>query len=616
MPAITVRAAFCAGLALCLVAGARVAHPAPLPAPDPNHWMPVQVTWDQKIVMRDGVRISATIYRDPKQTKPVPAIMAMTPYIAEGLAKRGTYYAQHGYVFVAVDSRGRGNSDGAFIPGRVEAKDGYDAIEWIARQPWCNGQVATMGGSWLGFTQWSIAKEFPPHLKAIAPTASVYPGVDYPHRFGIIGAYTLRWLTYVHGRTLNTGPFENIDLWRNAVYEQVTSGRAFEDLEDITGMKGTVFRTWLAHPREDAYWQAITPRPEDYAKLRIPILTVTGHYDADQLGALTYYDRHMAHGAKDVTARHWLVIGPWDHGGTRNPKAELGGVSFGPSAVMDMDELARAWFDHVLKGGPAPDFLKDRVACFIAGRNTWVYASELKQLEGSATKLDLDLTGAAGGDVTRGGHLAAQAPAAPASVVLSSDPRFLRPHDEIDADPADVPYLKDQRDTYRNRPSQVVLHSAPFPAETVLAGRARLRLQIASDQPDADLFVQLSEVLPDGTAIELSETAVRLRYRAGGVAATPMVPGKPELIQVPAFGFFARAIAKGSRLRLAIDAAPSYWSAQRNSHTGGDLAKEPIAKARVAKITLLTGPESGSALELPRPDEAVLQRKDEPVNRR
>ncbi|HEY0478547.1 MAG TPA: CocE/NonD family hydrolase [Kofleriaceae bacterium] len=562
--------------------------------------------------MRDGVRVSATIYRDSKQPRPVPAILSLTPYIAEGLAQRGAQFAQHGYGFVAVDSRGRGNSDGAFIPGRDEARDGYDVIEWIARQPWCNGQVAMLGGSWHGFSQWSIAKEFPPHLVAIVPVSAVYPGVDYPQRNGIFGSYMLRWLTYVHGRTLNTGPFEDTDLWRNAVYEQVTSGRAFQDLEDITGFKGTVFRTWLAHPREDAYWQAITPRPEHYAKLRIPILTIAGHYDGDQLGALTYYDRHMRYGAKDVTARHWLVLGPWDHSGTRNPKAELGGVSFGPSAVMDMDELVRHWFDHVLKGGPVPEFLKDRVACFIAGRNTWVYASELKQLEGPAMKLELDLTGATAGDVTRGGRLATHAPQGAGSVILTSDPRYLRPHDEIDAEPDGGAWLKDQRTEYRSRPSQVIWHSAPFSAETVLAGRPRLRVQLACDQPDADLFVSLYEVLPDGSAISLTGTAVRLRYRAGSTAATMMVPGKPELVSFPPFDFFARAIAKGSRLRLVIDAQPSYWSVQRNSHTGGDLASEPIVKARIAKITLMTGPESGSALELPRPDEAVLERKVEP----
>lgn len=186
------------------------------------------------------------------------------------------YFAQHGYVFVAIDLRGRGNSDGVFVPGRNEGRnegrDGYDAIEWVARQKWSDGQVATWGGSWLGFTQWSIAKEMPPHLKAMAPTAAVHPGIDYPQQGGSFHYYMLRWLTYVAGRSLNSGFFENDTLWRNASRDQVASGRSFRDFEDVVGIKGTAFQTWLAHPREDAFWQAITPGPEQYAKLRIPIL--------------------------------------------------------------------------------------------------------------------------------------------------------------------------------------------------------------------------------------------------------------------------------------------------------------------------------------------------------
>jgi putative CocE/NonD family hydrolase len=491
----------------------------------------------------------------------------------------------------------------------VEAKDGYDTIEWLARQPWCDGQVATWGGSWRGFAQWSIAKEFPPHLKAMAPTASVYPGVDYPQPNGIFMSYTLQWLTYVHGRALNSGVFGASDLWINAEWQQVTTGRSFQELEDLTGAKGTVFRTWLAHPREDAFWQATTPRTEDYARIRIPILTITGHHDGDQLGALTYYERHMAHGAREATARHWLVIGPWDHGGTRHPADELGGVSFGPGAVMSMEAFHKAWYDHVLKGAPAPDFLKDRVACFVAGRNAWIYASDLHQIEGAPMKLDLDLTGAVTGDVTRGGRLVPQAPSAPATVILTSDPAFLPPREDLDAE--NPHFLKDQHGAYTDLRSQIVWHSAPFPAETVLAGRPRLQLLVASDQPDADLWIDLSEVLPDGSAIALSHSAIRLRYRKGGVEATAMVPGKPERVAVPALSFFARSIAKGSRLRLIVDAGPHFgW--QRNSHTGGDLASEPAAKGRVAKITVMTGPDSGSTLELPRPDDAILPRKAEP----
>ena len=606
-------ACFALPLAICVcLALAPSAVRAQTAPPDLDNRLPVQITWDQKIPMRDGVRLSATVYRALKSSRPLPVIATMTPYIAEHAAKQGLYFAQRGYVFVAIDLRGRGNSEGSFVPGRVEARDGYDAIEWLARQPYCDGQVATWGGSWLGFTQWTIAKEFPPHLKAIAPTAAVHPGVDYPQRHGIFGSYPLRWLTYVHGRALNSGLFDTAELWRNASWEIVSTGRAFRDLEELTGARGTVFQTWLQHPREDAYWQAITPRPEHYAKLRIPILTITGDYDSDQLGALTYYERHMAHGAKDVTARHWLVIGPWDHGGTRRPKPELGGVTFGPGAVMNMEELHKAWYDHVLKGGPVPAFLKDRVTWFLSGRNTWLYASDLKQVEGAPLRLDLDLTGAAAGDVTRSGRMLGQPPSSAASVTLISDPRYLPPREELEADSPQ--YLRDQRGAFGSRPGQMVWHSAPLDAETVLAGRPRLQLQLACDQPDADLTAVLSEVLPDGSAIHLGYTELRLRYRKGGVDPVLMVPDKAELVRFPDMNYFARALGKGSRLRLVVSSeTPVGW--QRNGHTGGDLAAEPLSRSRIAKLTIFTGPDRSSALELPRPDEAIVPRAPEPVAR-
>jgi hypothetical protein len=271
---------------------------------------------------------------------------------------------------------------------------------------------------------------------------------------------------------------------------------------------------------------------------------------------------------------------------------------------MSMEELHKAWYDHVLKGAPPPALLKTRVACFVMGRNTWIHASDLQQLEGAAMKLELDLTGAIAGDVTRSGRLLAQAPPAHATVTLTSDPMFLPPRSELDTE--NLQYLKDQRDTYTERQSQVVWHSAPFPAETIFAGRPRLQLQLSTDEPDADLWISLSEVLPDGSAIFLSSSAIRLRYRKGGVKGIPMVSGKPEHIEIPAMSLFARSIAKGSRLRLVVSAAPRFgW--QRNSHTGGDLVSEPVSRGRIAKITLITGPGSGSTLELPRPEDTLFK---------
>lgn len=592
-------------LALALVAPFNLSAEAPK-----TDFQPVQVTWDQKVPMRDGVKLSATLYRDPKQLKPLPVILTMTPYIADHAAKQGTYFAQNGYVFVAMDLRGRGNSEGTFVPGQVEAKDGYDAVEWLAKQPWCDGQVATWGGSWLGFNQWSLAKEFPPHLKALAPTAAVHPGVDYPQPNGIPVSYMLRWLTFVHGRALNSAIFGDTTFWNNAEWEQVSTGRPFKDLEAITGIQSTVFQTWLRHPREDAFWQAMTPRPEHYAKLRIPILTITGHYDDDQTGALTYYERHMAYGQPDTTQRHWLVIGPWDHFGTRRPKADLGGVTFGPGAVMSMEDLHKAWYDHVLKGGPRPVFLENRVTCFIMGRNTWIHAAALSQIEGPPLKLELDLIGAQPGDVTRGGLLAPTQPSGPGSVTLVADPGYLPPRADLDDENAQ--FLKDQRDAFNALPSQVLWHSGPFKEETVLAGRPKLTLRLACDQPDADVRASLQEVLPDGSVVALSGGTIRLRYRRGGTEPVLMTPGRPEQVDFQALDFFARALAKGSRLRLLVSVAPAFGT-QRNTHTGGDLAAEPLSTAKVAHLTLLTGPGSGSLLQLPRPEAALLKAKEAPA---
>jgi putative CocE/NonD family hydrolase len=288
----------------------------------------------------------------------------------------------------------------------------------------------------------------------------------------------------------------------------------------------------------------------------------------------------------------------------------MGGLSFGKDATPNIEELHKAWYDHVLKGGPQPEFLKDRVACFIMGRNTWIYASDLSRIEGKPLKLALDLEGAHAGDVTRGGHLGSTPPSAAADIQLKADPLRLPDRADHEAEYAD--YLKDQREVFQMQDNRVVLHSDAFSEETVLAGRGRLSLRLAVDQPDADLFAELQEVLPDGSSVSLASTSLRLRYRKGGTAASSMVPGQAELVTFPTLGFFARAIAKGSRLRLVISAGP-YVGWQRNTNTGGDLATEPLSQGRVAHLTLMTGPDSGSEIDLPQPDADLLKPMSQPA---
>ena len=137
-----------------------------LTSSQPTH--EVQIDFDVRVPMRDGTQLSADVYR-PATPGHYPVVLLRTPYLknGDGALATGQYFAQRGYALVWQDVRGRGDSDGAFVPYRNEGRDGYDTIEWCAAQPWSNGNVGTMGGSYLGRIQWLAALEHPPHLRAM-----------------------------------------------------------------------------------------------------------------------------------------------------------------------------------------------------------------------------------------------------------------------------------------------------------------------------------------------------------------------------------------------------------------------------------------------------------------
>ena len=106
----------------------------------------VDMQWAVKILMRDGVKLNATIFAAHGQKEPVPVIFTFTPYIGDSYTERAMYFAKHGYVYALVDVRGRGNSGGEFEPFANDGRDGYDVVEWLAKQPYCDGKVTMWGG--------------------------------------------------------------------------------------------------------------------------------------------------------------------------------------------------------------------------------------------------------------------------------------------------------------------------------------------------------------------------------------------------------------------------------------------------------------------------------------
>jgi len=556
---------------------------------------PVDLALGVKIPLRDGVELNATVYRPGGQKEPLPVIFTLTPYTADTYHERAFYFARHGYVFALVDVRGRGNSGGRFDPFTNEGRDGHDVVEWFARQPWSNGKVTMWGGSYAGYDQWTTLREAPPHLATIAPVASPYPAVDFPMSRNIFDSYDIQWLTYTSTLTGNRNLFVESAFWRQKFGEMYAGHRPFRELDRIVGNTGTVFQTWVAHPTADAYWKAMAATPEQLAAMNVPILTITGIYDGDQRGALAWYGDHMRHGNPAAKEKHYLVIGPWDHPGTRTPAKEVGGLTFGEASLLDMNGLHKAWYDWTLKGGPPPAFLKKHVAWYLpgAGAEEWRYADSVETVANSSRTFYLSSEGHAN-SVFQSGRLTDKAPEAAAQPDRwTYDPLANR------EDPAtDRPFLVDQTYPLSLSGDGVVYHSEPLPAAVDLAGNVKLSVWLSLDVPDTDLQAILYEIGADGSSVLLTADGLRARYRESLEKETLIKPGEVLRYDFNRFTWCARRLQKGSRLRLVI-ASPNDPYQEKNYNSGGVVADESGKDARTAHITLIHDAAHPSTLVLP-----------------
>src|SRR5205814_3592123 len=261
--------------------------------------------WAIKIPMRDKVELNATLYlpKSPAASAArTPAIFTLTPYISDSYHARAAYFASNGYAFALVDVRGRGNSGGDFEPFANEARDGHDVVEWFAKQPFCDGKVAMWGGSYAGFDQWATAKESPSHLATIVPAAAAHPPYDYPSLDNVGFLYDMQWFTHTSGRTGQQNLFGDSKFWRTKFLDAYKKHIAFNTLDSFVGNPSQNFQRILKHPTVDAYYDAMVPTSEQFKKMSLPILTITGQYDGDEPGAMSYYRDHTANAAAAARA--------------------------------------------------------------------------------------------------------------------------------------------------------------------------------------------------------------------------------------------------------------------------------------------------------------------------
>jgi putative CocE/NonD family hydrolase len=369
----------------------------------------------------------------------------------------------------------------------------------------------------------------------------------------------------------------------------------FKTLDTLVGNPSPMFQKWLQHPMPDAYFDSLAPTMDDYKKIRIPILTITGAYDGDQAGAMTYYRRHMESGSADAKSRHYLIIGPWDHAGTRTPNREVGGLKFGEASMVDLNKLHLEWYDWTMKSGARPAFLEKRVMYYVMAEDKWKSADTLDAVANDSLKLSLTSTGSAN-DIFQAGLLGAAASTAGSSDHFVYDPLDTRPGDaESFSDPS---YLTSERAALNLFGRGVVYHSAPLERDIEISGYAKLRVWLSMDVPDTDLVASVYEVRPEGGSVLLTQAQTRARYRHSLRKAEMVPANKPELYEFNNFTWFSRRVDKDSRIRLVFE-CPNSIQLGKNYNSGGDVASESGKDAKTAHITLLHDTSYPSELDLP-----------------
>lgn len=576
----------------------------PTPSPTPTEY---DLRWAVKIPMRDKIELNATLYlpKSPASSASTrtPVIFTLTPYISDTYHARAAYFASHGYAFALVDVRGRGNSGGEFEPFANEPHDGHDLVEWFATQPFSDGKVAMWGGSYAGYDQWATAKEFPPHLASFVPAASAHPGLDFPWTNSVGISYDVQWFTLTSGHTGQQNLFADSKFWRSKFLSAYRQHIVFTSLDSFIGNSSANFQRVLNHPAVDSYYDAMVPTTEQFGKISQPILTITGQYDGDERGALAFYRDHMSKASANARAMHFLLIGPWDHAGTRSPTDEVGGIKFGGASVLDLNDLHRQWYDWTLKGGAKPEFLKDRVVYYLlAAGNTgangeWRYAPDFEKLVANHHAFYLDGGNAGAHGVFRSGALTEKTPAEGADDYIY-DPLDVHRGEQVESEDNDKTIGIDQRFPLSIGNDGLVYHSEPTPTETALIGCPKLTLWLSLDVPDTDISADLYEVLPDGTSIALWSDVRRLRYRESNRQEKLVTPGETVRCELAPGLFVARRIAKGSRFRLVVT-SPNSIFLQKNYNSGGVVANETVKDARTAHVRVLHDAEHASVLDLP-----------------
>ncbi|SFU93565.1 CocE/NonD family hydrolase [Halomonas korlensis] len=493
------------------------------------------------IPMRDGAQLAARLWLpEGAEGEPVPAIMEYIPYrkrdITRGRdATNQPYFAGHGYACVRVDMRGSGDSDGVLYDEytQQEQEDGVDAIEWIAKQPWCDGNVGMMGISWGGFNSLQVAAKQPPALKGIISLCSsddLY--ADNMHFMGgcLLGDNLSEATVMFAFNSLPPDPQIVGDRWRDMWFERLEkSGLWLED--------------WLENQRRNAYWTKSSVC-EDYSAIQCPVYAIGGWADGFTNTVLRLLE-HLEVPRKGL-------IGPWGH------KYPHQGI---PGPAIGFLQEALRWWDHWLKGKdngimedpPLRAWLQDSVApdnSYHHRPGRWISdpgwpSRHVKETPFPLGPYTIDLGEEDSNAHQQDNHDAALVIQSPLSVGL-----FAGKWCSYAATP-DLP--GDQRE---EDGGSLVFTSRALDEPLEIFGMPSVEFELSADKPQGMIAVRLSDVAEDGKATRVTYGLLNLTHRDSDAEPEPMEPHRRYRVRVNLNGI-AQRFPAGHRLRISL--STSYW---------------------------------------------------------
>ena len=531
------------------------------------------------IPMKDGAEISVVlVQRKGYSTTKNSAILISSIYA--GTNETGAMFsASKGYIGVVANTRGKRFSKGEAKPLEYENTDVYEVIDWISKQPWSNQKVGMYGGSYNGFSQWASMKhKVHPALKTIIPMVAIAPGIDYPMENNVLHNFSYSWSFYVtNNKYLDNEVSGDFERWNNLKNIWYSSGVAFNKLDSLDGEANKLWSKYMQHPSYDAYWKKMIPYKKEFAKIDIPILTITGYYDDSQRGAMYYYNQHHEY---VKNPNHYLLVGPYDHWTSQDkPMEYLRNYKLDKSALINIRyDVVYQWFDYILKGKGKPNILKDKVNFQVMDADIWMHKPNLSAMTNDTLKFHLSAT-----KINDFYALSSKSNASEIEMTIDFKDRKSMNNTEYYPWPLEREKI--------NLKDGLIFKSEALKEDVIINGSFFGNLEFFVNKRDVDYSVIVYELTPENKYFHLSYYIGRASFAKNREHRNLLTPNKKTQVSFNNSKLISKKLQKESRIVIVVNVNKNN-NAQINYGSGKDVNVESIKDAKEPLIIRFTGQSS------------------------